>query len=41
MDDDECEAIRAEGLDPENPDVRVALDFVRWELALLRPGPCP
>jgi hypothetical protein len=38
MDDDEREAIRAEGLDPDNPAVRAALDLVRWELELLRYG---
>jgi hypothetical protein len=38
MDDDEREAIRAEGLDPDQPDVRSALDLVRWELELLRYG---
>jgi hypothetical protein len=34
MDDDEREAIRAEGLDPDDPAVRRAIDFVRWELEL-------
>jgi hypothetical protein len=29
MDDDEAEAIRAEGLDPDEPAVRVALDLAR------------
>jgi len=38
MDDDEREAIRAEGLDPDDPAVRSALDLVRWELELLRYG---
>jgi hypothetical protein len=28
----EAEAIRAEGLDPDDPAVRAALDLVRWEL---------
>jgi hypothetical protein len=37
MDDDEREAIRAEGLDPDDPAVVSALDMVRWELQLL-PG---
>jgi hypothetical protein len=32
---DEREAIRAEGLDPDDPAVRAALDLVRWELELL------
>jgi hypothetical protein len=35
MEDDEREAIRAEGLDPDDPGVRAALDLVRWELELL------
>jgi hypothetical protein len=35
MDDDERKAIRAEGLDPDDPAVRSALDLVRWELELL------
>jgi hypothetical protein len=35
MDDDEREVSRAEGLDPEEPAVRAALDLVRWELELL------
>ena len=34
MDDDEREAIRAEGLDPDDPAVRAAIDLVRWELEL-------
>lgn len=38
MDDEEREAIRAEGLDPEDPAVITALDFVSWELELLRYG---
>jgi hypothetical protein len=33
--DPEAEAIRAEGLDPDDPAVRAALDLVRWELELL------
>lgn len=36
MDHDEREAIEAEGLDPDDPAVRSALDLVRWELGLLR-----
>lgn len=28
----EAEAIRAEGLDPDDPAVRTALDLVRWEV---------
>ena len=39
MDDDEREAIRAEGLDPDNPAVRAALELVRWELELLASEP--
>jgi hypothetical protein len=35
MDDDEREAIRAEGLDPDNPAVVAALDFVRSEMELV------
>jgi hypothetical protein len=38
MDDDEREALRAEGLDPGDPGVRAALDLVRWELELLGSG---
>jgi hypothetical protein len=35
MDDIEREAIRAEGLDPDDPGVRTALDLVRWEMELV------
>ena len=35
MDETEREVIRAEGLDPDNPAVRAAIDLVRWELELL------
>lgn len=35
MDDNEREAIRAEGLDPDDPAMRAAIDLVRWELELL------
>ncbi|NKS55952.1 hypothetical protein GS500_26030 [Rhodococcus hoagii] len=35
MDPIEAAAIRAEGYDPDDPAVREALDFVRWELQLL------
>lgn len=39
MDAEEAQAVRAEGLDPDDPAVVVALDLVRWELSLLRvPG---
>jgi len=30
----EREALRAEGLDPDNPEVLAAIDLVRWELQL-------
>lgn len=36
MDDKEQDAIRAEGLDPDDPAVRAAIDLVRWELEILR-----
>lgn len=35
MDDDEREAIRAEGLNPDDPAVLEAIDLVRWKLELL------
>lgn len=35
MDEEEREAIRAEGLDPDDPAVLTRLDFVSWELELL------
>jgi len=38
MDDEERNAIRAEGLDPDDPAALTALDFVRWELQLLHYG---
>jgi hypothetical protein len=38
MDDDEREAIQAEGLNPDDPAVIAAIDLVRWELALLGGG---
>jgi len=34
MDDDERQAQRDEGLDPEDPAVIAAIDLVRWELSL-------
>jgi hypothetical protein len=34
MDDEHAEALRAEGLDPDDPGVRAAIDPVRWELSL-------
>jgi hypothetical protein len=33
MDDEHAQSLRAEGLDPDDPDVR-AIDLVRWELSL-------
>jgi hypothetical protein len=39
VDDEEREAARAEGLDPDDPAVAAAIDMVRWELSLyLRPA---
>ena len=35
VDDDERQALRAEGLDPDNPGVIAAIDLVRWELSLM------
>jgi hypothetical protein len=35
MDEAEREAIRAEGLDPDDPAVVTAIAFVRWELSML------
>jgi hypothetical protein len=34
MDDEDAEALRAEGLDPDDPAVIAAIDPVRWELSL-------
>jgi hypothetical protein len=34
MDDDERQAVRAAGLDPDAPAVVAAIDMVRWELSL-------
>jgi hypothetical protein len=33
--DDEGQALRAEGLDPDDPAVIAAIDLVRWELSLI------
>jgi hypothetical protein len=33
VDDEERQALRAEGLDPEDPAVIAAIDLVRWELS--------
>ena len=38
MDDEDAQALRAEGLDPDDPAVVAAIDLVRWELSLLAPG---
>jgi len=39
VDAEEAQAVRAEGLDPDDPAVVVSLDLVRWELSILRvPG---
>jgi hypothetical protein len=39
VDAEEAQAVRAEGLDPDDPAVVVALDLVRWDLSLVRvPG---
>ena len=35
MDDEERQALRAEGFDPDDPAVVAAIDMVRWELSLL------
>jgi hypothetical protein len=37
-DQDEREAILAEGLDPDDPTVQAALHIVRWELEVLDSG---
>jgi hypothetical protein len=34
VDDDEAQALRVEGLDPDDPAVVAAIDLVRWELSL-------
>jgi hypothetical protein len=34
VDDDEHQALQAEGLDPDGPAVIAAIDLVRWELSL-------
>jgi hypothetical protein len=41
MDDDEREALRAEGLDPDDPAVVAAIDMVRWELSLMGTSSSP
>jgi hypothetical protein len=37
-DDDERQALQAEGLDPDDPAVIAAIDLVRWELSLISNG---
>jgi hypothetical protein len=34
LDDDERQALRAKGFDPDDPAVIAAIDLVRWELSL-------
>jgi hypothetical protein len=34
VDDEDAQALRAEGLDPDDPAVIAAIDLVRWELSL-------
>jgi hypothetical protein len=34
VDDDERQALRGEGLNPDDPAVIAAIDLVRWELSL-------
>ena len=34
MDDDDRRALRAEGLDPDDPAVIAVIDLVRWELSM-------
>ena len=34
VDQDERQALQAEGLDPDDPAVVAAIDLVRWELSL-------
>jgi hypothetical protein len=38
VDAEEAQAVRGEGLDPDDPAVVAAIDMVRWELSLLAPG---
>lgn len=35
MDADERAALLAEGLDPDDPQIIEAIDWVRWELSLM------
>ena len=41
MDDDERQALRDEGLNPDDPAVIAAIDVVRWELSLALESPHP
>jgi hypothetical protein len=34
VDDDDRQALKAEGLDPDGPAVIAAINIVRWELSL-------
>jgi hypothetical protein len=34
MDDEDAQALRAEGFDPDDPAVIAAIDLVYWELSL-------
>jgi hypothetical protein len=38
VDDDDRQALRDEGLDPNDPAVITAIDLVRWELSLISNG---
>jgi hypothetical protein len=35
VEDDERQALRDEGLNPDDPTVIAAIDLVRWELSLI------
>jgi hypothetical protein len=35
VDDEDAQALRAEGLDPDDPAVRAGIDLVRWERSML------
>jgi hypothetical protein len=34
VDDEDAQALRAEGFDPDDPAVVAAIDLLRWELSL-------
>ena len=36
VDDEDAQALRAEGYDPDHPAVVAAIDLVRWDISLLR-----